>query len=173
MGTHHLRRGASSPGAVFRMTSEIQSKRRLGLTATLIREDGMAGRLQLHGPKNTTCPGRYSKSRTGSPRRSYGNTHRAPEHLRSSYSIAKDARNSASPRERGQDRHSRGRYSIIIRGRASHNRPVHIAARGAGAALRYRSSPEPRPSQTRNALFRFQEGQHQGTHRIEGGQLLH
>ena len=29
------------PAPVFRMTSEIQSKRRLGLTATLIREDGM------------------------------------------------------------------------------------------------------------------------------------
>ncbi len=29
------------PAPVFRMTSEIQSKRRLGLTATLIREDGL------------------------------------------------------------------------------------------------------------------------------------
>ena len=31
------------PAPVFRVTSEIQSKRRLGLTATLIREDGLEG----------------------------------------------------------------------------------------------------------------------------------
>ena len=29
------------PAPVFRMTSELQAKRRLGLTATLVREDGL------------------------------------------------------------------------------------------------------------------------------------
>lgn len=40
------------PAPVFRVTSEVQSKRRLGLTATLIREDGREGDVfSLIGPK--------------------------------------------------------------------------------------------------------------------------
>ena len=45
------------PAPVFRMTSEIQSKRRLGLTATLIREDGMEKDVfSLIGPKKYDIP---------------------------------------------------------------------------------------------------------------------
>lgn len=45
------------PAPVFRMTSEIQSKRRLGLTATLIREDGMESDVfSLIGPKKYDMP---------------------------------------------------------------------------------------------------------------------
>jgi len=45
------------PAPVFRMTSEIQSKRRLGLTATLIREDGMETDVfSLIGPKKYDMP---------------------------------------------------------------------------------------------------------------------
>ena len=45
------------PAPVFRMTSEIQSKRRLGLTATLIREDGMETDVfSLIGPKKFDMP---------------------------------------------------------------------------------------------------------------------
>jgi len=45
------------PAPVFRMTSEIQSKRRLGLTATLIREDGMeVDVFSLIGPKKFDMP---------------------------------------------------------------------------------------------------------------------
>ena len=45
------------PAPVFRMTSEIQSKRRLGLTATLIREDGMETDVfSLIGPKKFDIP---------------------------------------------------------------------------------------------------------------------
>jgi DNA excision repair protein ERCC-3 len=40
------------PAPVFRMTAEIQSRRRLGLTATLVREDGREGDVfSLIGPK--------------------------------------------------------------------------------------------------------------------------
>ena len=40
------------PAPVFRMTSELQAKRRLGLTATLIREDGLEEDVfSLIGPK--------------------------------------------------------------------------------------------------------------------------
>ena len=40
------------PAPVFRMTAELQAKRRLGLTATLVREDGLEGDVfALIGPK--------------------------------------------------------------------------------------------------------------------------
>jgi len=45
------------PAPVFRITSEIQSKRRLGLTATLIREDGLEKDVfSLIGPKKYDMP---------------------------------------------------------------------------------------------------------------------
>lgn len=45
------------PAPVFRMTAELQSKRRLGLTATLIREDDMQGDVfTLIGPKRYEVP---------------------------------------------------------------------------------------------------------------------
>ena len=47
------------PAPVFRMTAEIQSKRRLGLTATLVREDGReADVFSLIGPKRYDAPWR-------------------------------------------------------------------------------------------------------------------
>lgn len=45
------------PAPVFRFTAEIQSKRRLGLTATLVREDGREGDVfSLIGPKKYDVP---------------------------------------------------------------------------------------------------------------------
>ncbi|MDR3121540.1 MAG: DEAD/DEAH box helicase, partial [Clostridiales bacterium] len=45
------------PAPVFRATSEIQSKRRLGLTATLVREDGLEGDVfSLIGSKKYDLP---------------------------------------------------------------------------------------------------------------------
>ncbi|MDR1915468.1 MAG: helicase-associated domain-containing protein [Synergistaceae bacterium] len=45
------------PAPVFRMTAELQSKRRLGLTATLIREDGLQSDVfTLIGPKRFEVP---------------------------------------------------------------------------------------------------------------------
>ncbi len=47
------------PAPVFRMTAEIQAKRRLGLTATLVREDGKEGEVfGLIGPKRYDAPWR-------------------------------------------------------------------------------------------------------------------
>jgi len=47
------------PAPVFRMTAEIQSRRRLGLTATLVREDGHEGDVfSLIGPKRYDAPWR-------------------------------------------------------------------------------------------------------------------
>lgn len=45
------------PAPVFRFTAEIQSRRRLGLTATLVREDGREGDVfSLIGPKKYDAP---------------------------------------------------------------------------------------------------------------------
>ncbi|MDV2419536.1 DEAD/DEAH box helicase [Corynebacterium tuberculostearicum] len=45
------------PAPVFRMTSDLQSRRRLGLTATLVREDGREGDVfALIGPKRYDAP---------------------------------------------------------------------------------------------------------------------
>jgi DNA excision repair protein ERCC-3 len=45
------------PAPVFRMTAELQSRRRLGLTATLIREDGLQSDVfTLIGPKRYEVP---------------------------------------------------------------------------------------------------------------------
>lgn len=47
------------PAPVFRMAAEIQSRRRLGLTATLLREDGREGDVfSLIGPKRYDSPWR-------------------------------------------------------------------------------------------------------------------
>src|SRR5438445_9458798 len=45
------------PAPVFRITAEIQAKRRLGLTATLVREDGREDDVfSLIGPKKADVP---------------------------------------------------------------------------------------------------------------------
>ncbi|MCX6434728.1 MAG: DNA repair helicase XPB [Actinomycetes bacterium] len=45
------------PAPIFRFTADIQSRRRLGLTATLVREDGLEGEVfSLIGPKRYDVP---------------------------------------------------------------------------------------------------------------------
>src|SRR6476646_2027879 len=45
------------PAPIFRMTADLQARRRLGLTATLVREDGREGDvLSLIGPKRYDAP---------------------------------------------------------------------------------------------------------------------
>ncbi|PZS27867.1 MAG: helicase, partial [Pseudonocardiales bacterium] len=47
------------PAPIFRLTADLQSRRRLGLTATLIREDGREGDVfSLIGPKRYDAPWR-------------------------------------------------------------------------------------------------------------------
>jgi len=55
------------PAPVFRATADLQARRRLGLTATLVREDGREGDVfALVGPKRFDVPGRISSNRRGS-----------------------------------------------------------------------------------------------------------
>ena len=58
------------PAPVFRVTAHIQARRRLGLTATLVREDGReADVFSLIGPKKYDVPWRNWRRKAGSPRR--------------------------------------------------------------------------------------------------------
>ncbi|MDJ0314467.1 DNA repair helicase XPB [Arthrobacter sp. H35-D1] len=51
------------PAPIFRMTAELQARRRLGLTATLVREDGREGEVfALIGPKRYDAPWRDIES---------------------------------------------------------------------------------------------------------------
>lgn len=55
------------PAPIFRFTADIQSRRRLGLTATLVREDGRESDVfSLIGPKRYDAPGRTSRTRVTS-----------------------------------------------------------------------------------------------------------
>lgn len=80
------------PAPVFRMTAEIQSKRRLGLTATLIREDGMETDVfSLIGPKKYDIPWKILE-RSNWIARALCNEIRVelPEESRMKYATAKD-----------------------------------------------------------------------------------
>jgi len=74
------------------MTSEIQSKRRLGLTATLIREDGMeADVFSLIGPKKFDMPWKILEKSCWIAEASCTEVRiELPENLRYQYSVAKD-----------------------------------------------------------------------------------
>ena len=51
------------PAPVFRMTADLQARRRLGLTATLVREDGREGEVfSLIGPKRYDAPWKLLES---------------------------------------------------------------------------------------------------------------
>jgi DNA excision repair protein ERCC-3 len=80
------------PAPVFRMTSEIQSKRRLGLTATLIREDGMeADVFSLIGPKKFDMPWKtLEKSNWIAKALCTEVRVELPDDLRMKYSLARD-----------------------------------------------------------------------------------
>ncbi len=82
------------PAPIFRATSEIQSRRRLGLTATLVREDGRESDVfSLIGPKCYEVPWRdleskgwIAQARCSEVRVPF------PEELRSQYAVAEKRR---------------------------------------------------------------------------------
>jgi DNA excision repair protein ERCC-3 len=80
------------PAPVFRMTSEIQSKRRLGLTATLIREDGMEKDVfSLIGPKKFDIPWKVLEKSNWIAEALCTEIRAAlPDDLRYQYSVAKE-----------------------------------------------------------------------------------
>jgi DNA excision repair protein ERCC-3 len=82
------------PAPVFRITAEIQARRRLGLTATLIREDGRESDVfSLIGPKKYDVPWR-DLERQGWIAIAHCTEIRLnmPEELRMEYALAEDGR---------------------------------------------------------------------------------
>lgn len=80
------------PAPVFRLTSEIQSKRRLGLTATLIREDGLETDVfSLIGPKKFDMPWKIlERSNWIATALCTEVRIELPDHSRMEYSLSKD-----------------------------------------------------------------------------------
>lgn len=80
------------PAPVFRMTAEIQSKRRLGLTATLVREDGMESDVfSLIGPKKYDMPWKMLEEQNWIAQAICTEVRISfPEELKRDYSIAQD-----------------------------------------------------------------------------------
>lgn len=78
------------PAPVFRMTAEIQGKRRLGLTATLVREDGREDDVfSLIGPKKYDVPWRELEAQGWIATAECTEIRvDLPEHLRMSYAVA-------------------------------------------------------------------------------------
>jgi DNA excision repair protein ERCC-3 len=78
------------PAPVFRVTAQIQARRRLGLTATLIREDGREGDVfSLIGPKKYDVPWRELEGRGWIAEAACTEVRVAlPETLRMEYAVA-------------------------------------------------------------------------------------
>ena len=78
------------PAPVFRVTAQIQARRRLGLTATLVREDGREGDVfSLIGPKKYDVPWRELETRGWIAEATCTEVRVAlPEPLRMEYAVA-------------------------------------------------------------------------------------
>jgi DNA excision repair protein ERCC-3 len=78
------------PAPVFRVTAQIQARRRLGLTATLIREDGREGDVfSLIGPKKYDVPWRELETRGWIAEATCTEVRVAlPERMRMEYAVA-------------------------------------------------------------------------------------
>lgn len=80
------------PAPIFKMTADLQAKRRLGLTATLIREDGREGDVfSLIGPKRFDAPWKEIEAQGYiAPARCIEIRVQLPEDDRLAYAIAND-----------------------------------------------------------------------------------
>jgi len=80
------------PAPVFKLTAELQARRRLGLTATLVREDGREGDVfSLIGPKRFDAPWKEIEAQGFiSPASCYEVRIDLPEHERLEYAASAD-----------------------------------------------------------------------------------
>ena len=165
------------PAPVFRMTADLQSRRRLGLTATLVREDGREGDVfSLIGPKRYDAPWRDIEQQgwiapaecvevrvtlTDNERMGY-----AVAEAEERYRVASTARTKLARREGDPGAPPR-------RARARHRR-VPRPAGGAGAGARRPGHPglheEPR---ARGAVRHLPPRRAAGAGGEQGGELLH
>jgi DNA excision repair protein ERCC-3 len=119
------------PAPVFRVTAQIQARRRLGLTATLVREDGREGDVfSLIGPKKYDVPWRELEPKAGSPRPPAPRS-ASPCPTASAWNMPSPngATSTASPaRTRPRRRHRRPSARTLRRPAGPGHRPVSQAA---------------------------------------------
>ena len=167
------------PAPVFRMAADIQSRRRLGLTATLVREDGRAGDVfSLIGPKRYDAPvARHRGPGLDRPRPLRGGAGHPGR--RGAHGLRPGRARGALPGGRHRPVEAgRGRGAVPggrPPGRAhAGDRPVPRPARPAGRAPG-RARPQRQDAHRRagEALRRLPAGRGAGAGRVQGGQLLH
>ena len=134
------------PAPVFRVTAQIQARRRLGLTATLVREDGReADVFSLIGPKKYDVPWRELETKGWIAEATCTEVRVAlPEPMRMEYAVA-EWRNKyriASENPAKDDVVARLLDSYHGQPRADH-RPVPEAAAAAAEALRHAADHRP------------------------------
>ena len=134
------------PAPVFRVTAQIQARRRLGLTATLVREDGREEDVfSLIGPKKYDVPWRELEARGWIAEATCTEVRVAlPEPLRMEYAVA-EWRNKyriASENPAKDDVVARLLEQLPGQPGADH-RPVSEAAAAAGQALRHPADHRP------------------------------
>jgi DNA excision repair protein ERCC-3 len=165
------------PAPIFRLTADLQSRRRLGLTATLVREDGREGDVfSLIGPKRYDAPWKDIESQgyiapadctevrvtlTDAERMEYATAE--PEDR---YKVGATARTKLPVVRALVDRH-RGDQVLVI---GAVPRPARHAGRGARRADHPGLDHHPGAGAALRRVPR-RRGQHAG--RVQGGELLH
>ena len=134
------------PAPVFRVTAQIQARRRLGLTATLVREDGREDDVfSLIGPKKYDVPWRELEiarlDRRGHLHRGPRGPARAAAHGIRRGRVAQQV----PPRQRepGQGRRGGPPAGALPGQPGAHHRPVPQAAAAAAQALRHPAHHRP------------------------------
>ena len=133
------------PAPIFRVTAQIQARRRLGLTATLIREDGKEGDVfSLIGPKKYDVPWRELETRGWIAEATCTEIRVAlPEPLRMEYAVA-EWRNKyriASENPAKEDIVEPTLGTLSRRPSADHWAVSQAACAPCGSASTFRSSP--------------------------------
>ena len=166
------------PAPVFRITAEIQAKRRLGLTATLVREDGREDDVfSLIGPKKADVPWKELEKQ-GWIATAICTEIRIPleEENRLEYAIAE-------PREKFRLASVNPRKEDMIEAllqrhpddQCAHHRAVSgTTAKHRGSVSSARSSrAKPRSASAKKSMRRSSSGENQGADRVQSRQLLH
>ena len=131
------------PAPIFRMTADLQARRRLGLTATLVREDGREGDVfSLIGPKRYDAPWKDIEAQGYiAPADCVEVRVSLPDGERMAYAMSEpDERYRLASCTDAKDRRVEARGAAPRRADARH-RPVPRPARVARRASTRRSSP--------------------------------
>jgi len=165
------------PAPVFRVTAELQALRRVGLTATLVREDGAEGDVfSLVGPKRYDVPWKEMEAKGWIAQAKCTEIRlELPEDLRIPYAVAnkREKFRIASENPLKEDVVVQARPEPPRRRHPRHwpvPRPAPAAGQGPEGPPDHRVDPRPRPG---GPVRRLPVGEDPGGGGVEGGQLRH